>query len=480
MDIVGRIPELKTIHHALTSDKPELVAVWGRRRVGKTFLLRYGRAPVTDWYFELTGQRNGKQRVQLGHFAKALSESFHNGVALRAPSTWEEAFGELGRSIEALPSDGKPVTVFFDEAPWLDSRRSGFLDALEYFWNSRGTRIPRLKLFVCGSAASWIVHKIVQGKGGWHRRVTDLIRVPQFKLHEVADYLAHQHIRLSRIDVLKLYMVFGGVPYYLAFMRRGESIAAFVNRLFFSTDAPLRGEFDELFDSLFKNSTAHKQIITEVAKTKNGLTRSYISASASLSSGGKLTRYLENLEESGFLEIHQPLGGGGERHWRYRACDMFTLFHLQWLSGRPRMRSWSAISSSQQYTSWCGHAFEIVAWNHAHSIASALGIAKSDYTVTRADLENGEGKAQIDLLFDVRGGAVYLFELKFCEGPFTMTRVEAQKLELRKQALSGLFKGRRSIIVCLLAPEGVRENEHSKQVVDLTLNADALFRDGEM
>jgi uncharacterized protein len=477
--IVGRSAELKTIHHALTSDKPQLVAVWGRRRVGKTFLMRYGRAPVADWYFELTGQRDGKQRVQLEHFAKALSQSFHNGLALEAPATWELAFSELEKSIDSLPADGKPVTVFFDEAPWLDSRRSGFLDALEYFWNARGTRIPRLKMFVCGSAASWIVHKIVHGKGGWHRRVTDLIRVPQFKLHEVSTYLTHQHIHLYRTDIIRLYMVLGGVPYYLALMRRGESLATFVDRLFFSANAPLQGEFDELFDSLFNNSAAHKQIITALAKTKDGLPRAQLSASAKLTSGGKLTQYLDNLEESGFLEVHEPLGARGERYWRYRPCDMFTLFHLQWLAGRPRLRSWHAIASSQQYKSWCGHAFEIVAWNHAHSIASALGIAKSDYTVTRVDLENSAGKAQIDLLFDVRGGAVYLFELKFCESAFTMTGAEAEKLQLRKQVLSAHFKGRRSIIVCLLAPEGLRANEHSKAAVDLVLDADALFRDGE-
>jgi hypothetical protein len=385
----------------------------------------------------------------------------------------------LEKSIESLPADGKPVTVFFDEAPWLDSRRSGFLDALEYFWNSRGTRISRLKMFVCGSAASWIVHKIVQGKGGWHRRVTDLIRLPQFKLHSVSTYLAHQHVRLSRVDIVKLYMVLGGVPYYLAFMRRGESISAFVNRLLFSSDAPLQWEFDELFDSLFNNSASHKQIITQVAKTKDGLTRAQISAQTKLASGGKLTQYLDNLEESGFLEVHEPLGARGARYWRYRPCDMFTLFHLQWLSGRRRMRSWHAITSSQQYKSWCGHAFEIVVWNHAHSIASTLGIAKSDYTVTRADLENSAGKAQIDLLFDVRGGAVYLFELKFCDGAFTMTRAEAEKLQLRKRVLDAHFKGRRSIIVCLLAPEGMRGNEHSKAAVDLILDADTLFRDGE-
>ena len=168
-------------------------------------------------------------------------ESFHRGAALQTPATWGDAFVELEKAIGSLPEDGKPVTVFFDEAPWLDSPRSGYLDALEYFWNSQGSRITRLKLFVCGSAASWIVHKIVHGKGGWHRRVTDLIRVPQFKLHEVSAYLAHQHISLARLDVLKLYMVLGGVPYYLAFMRRGESIAGFVDRLFFSDNALLAG-----------------------------------------------------------------------------------------------------------------------------------------------------------------------------------------------------------------------------------------------
>lgn len=478
MDIIGRSSELKTIRHVLTSGNPELVAVWGRRRVGKTYLIRYGRAPVEDWYFELTGQRDGKRRTQLEHFSNSLSAAFHGSVALRAPSSWDEAFTQLQSSIESLPADHKPVTVFFDEAPWLDSRRSGFLSALEYFWNAEGTRMPRLKMFVCGSAASWIVHKIVQGKGGWHRRITDRIRVPQFKLHEVSSYLAHQHIHLSQMDVLKLYMALGGVPYYLMLMRRGESVAAFIDRLFFSANAPLQGEFDELFDSLFSNSAVHKRIVTQVAKTKGGLTRSEISAHARLASGGKLTQYIDNLEQSGFLEGHEPLGVHGERYRRYRPSDMFTLFHLHWLASRAGMRSWQAIVNSQQYKSWCGHTFEIVAWNHADSIARALGVGKSHYTVTRADIENSAGRAQIDLLLDVRGGAVYLLELKFCDGPFSMTSAEATKLQRRRSVLNAHFKGRRSVIVCLLAPGGMQSNEHSRAVVDLNLGTDALMLDG--
>ena len=476
MEITGRSAEIETIRRALASEKPELVAVWGRRRVGKTFLIRYGRAPMVDRYFELTGQRDGTRRVQLEHFTEALSKAFHGGIALQAPASWEQAFSRLEASIEALPTDGKPVTVFFDEAPWVDSRRSGFLDALEYFWNAKGTRIPRLKMFVCGSAASWIVHKIVRGKGGWHRRVTDHIRVLPFRLHEVATYLRQQRIDLARYDILKLYMALGGIPYYFALMRRGESIDVLIDRLLFSANAPLQGEFDELFDSLFNNAQAHKHIVTQVARTKDGLTRSQISARAKLPSGGKLTRYLDNLVESGFLEVHSPLGAAGARYWRYRTSDMFTLFHLHWLAGRSGARSWRAIASSQRYKSWCGHAFEIVAWNHSHAIADALGIAKSEYTVTRAGLENDAGRAQIDLLFDVRGGSIYLFELKFCERPFLMSRPEAENLERRKKVLDTHFKSQRSIIICLLAPAGVESNEHSRRVVDLILDAEALFR----
>lgn len=155
---------------------------------------------------------------------------------------------------------------------------------------------------------------------------------------------------------------------------------------------------------------------------------------------------------------------------------MFTLFHLHWLAGRSSAHFWRAIASSQRYKSWCGHAFEIVAWNHSHAIADALGIAKSDYTVTRAGLDNDAGRAQIDLLFDVRGGSIYLFELKFCERPFAMSRPEADNLERRKKVLDAHFKSQRSIIICLLAPAGVESNEHSRRVVDLILDTEALFR----
>jgi predicted AAA+ superfamily ATPase len=476
MEIIGRATELQTIHHALISEEPQLVAVWGRRRVGKTFLLRNGREPIVDWYFELTGKRDGDTATQLLNFTEALYKAFPRGTTLIPPTTWDAAFSQLETALKALPDDGKPATVFFDEAPWLDSRRSGFLDALEYFWNAKGSKIPKLKMFVCGSAASWIVHKIVRGKGGWHRRTTDLMRVPQFNLRHISTYLEHRKIRLSRIGILRLYMALGGVPYYLSFMRRGESISSFVDRLFFSENPVLKSEFDELFDSLFTNAAAHKQIIRALAETKAGLTRSEIAERAKLPSGGKLTEYIRNLEESDFLEEHEPLGPPRGRYPHYRVSDMFTLFHLQWLAGSRKIQSWQAVTASQAYKSWCGHAFEILVWNHSRIIAEALGIAKTNYSVTRADLENEEGEAQIDLVFDVTGGSVYLFELKFCEGGYKMTAEEAVKIEQRRRVLNAHYKRRRTVLVCLLAPEGVQSNEHLKAAVDLVLDADALFR----
>ncbi|HEX8755729.1 MAG TPA: hypothetical protein VF745_05295 [Steroidobacteraceae bacterium] len=480
MELIGRKAERLIIREVLTSGSPELVAVWGRRRVGKTFLVRKGRAPAEDHFFEVTGRRKARRKEQIGHFMDGFVKAFHPSYTLPLPENWDGAFRYLGDAIESsFPGDDKPITVFFDEAPWLDSRGSGFIDALEYFWNSKGSKYSRLKVFICGSAASWIVQKILRGKGGWHRRITHQIRVEPFKLHESETFLHVKDIRLSRADLLKLYMVMGGVPYYLNLMSRGESVSGAVDRLFFSDPPELKGEFDELFDSLFDNSPVHKRIISAVAGTKAGLTRSEIASRAKLPSGGNLSRYIDNLEQSGFLEAHEPLGRHSKKDMRYRVCDMFTLFHRDWLAGKLHMRSWQSIVTSQRYKSWCGHAFEIVAWNHARYIADALGLSKNDYYVTRATLQNKEGRAQIDLLLDVTGGAVYLMELKCSDDPFVMSANEAGRLLQSRRVLSEHFKGKRSIIVCLLAAGGAQANAHLREAVDLTLDVNALFPTAE-
>jgi len=212
-----------------------------------------------------------------------------------------------------------------------------------------------------------------------------------------------------------------------------------------------------------------------VAGTKTGLTRTEIASRAKLPSGGNLNRYIDNLEQSGFLEEHEPLGSRGKKDVHYRVCDMFSLFHRHWLVGKLHMRSWRAIVTSQRYKTWCGHAFEIVAWNHARQIADALGLSKNDYFVTRANVENQAGKAQIDLVIDVTGGAVYLLELKCSDDPFVMSATEAARLLQSRRVLSAHYNGKRSIIVCLLAAGGAQTNAHLREAVDLTLDLNVLF-----
>jgi predicted AAA+ superfamily ATPase len=474
-EFVGRAIEREKIHAALTSSDPELVAVWGRRRVGKTFLIRYGREPMADHFMEITGQRNGALKIQLKHFRDSLSNAFHQGISLSISATWDDAFQQLAISLAAIPEDGKPITLFFDEAPWLDARRSGFLDAFEYFWNTVGVKNRRLKVFVCGSAASWIINKIVNGKGGWHRRITRRMLVQPFNLSETYAYLTSRHIQLSKLDILRLYMILGGIPYYLSLMQRAESVATFTDRLFFAESPDLPGEFDELFDSLFNNSAVHKKIMSILAKTKSGMTRTEIIADASLPSGGSLNRYIDNLESSGFIEAHLPLATTAGKDRRYRVCDMFTLFHLRWLTKKKKLQSWQAIVANQHYKSWCGHAFEMLSWNHAGKIAHAIGVARSDYSVSCASITNSEGSAQIDLLFNIRGGAIYLFELKFSDLPHVMVGAEAKRLQLRRRVLDREYNGARSIIVCLLAPCGAKRNPQLDGVVDLVLDEAAMF-----
>lgn len=476
MKLVGRQAERQNIHSALTSPDPELVAIWGRRRVGKSVLLRDQRRPLNEHHLAITGQRNAPRKTQLAHFADALSIAFPRGAPVPVPDTWDAALKLLADSIESIPADGKPIAVFLDEAPWLDTRRSGFLDALEYFWDTTGSKNERLKVFVCGSAAPWIIRKIANGTGGWHRRVTRRIRVLPFTLEEAAQYLASRNVQLSKLDVLKLHMVLGGVPYYLSLMRRGESLATFVDRLFFAQPPDLGREFDEAFDSLLDNSSTHKKIVSCLARSKPGLTRKHLTQTAALPSGGSLSRYIEDLAQSGFIEAHSPLGTTAERDKRYRVVDLLTLFHLSWLSTQTRASSWQAITASPRYKSWCSHAFEMLAWSHSRSLAQALGIARSDYNLTRADLDHNGEKLGIDLLVDVRGGSAYLLELKFSDEPYVLTAEEASILKHKRQLLERACKGSRSIIVCLLTPCGAQHNTHKRDAVDLVLDCDALFR----
>ena len=459
----------------MSSTDAELVAVYGRRRVGKTFLIREHLGE--DLCFELTGVHNGTMADQLANFADALGRA--TGRDEVAPSNWSEAFARLRDYLESRRRRRKKRVVFLDELPWLASRRSRFLPALEHFWNSWASRRSDFVFVVCGSATAWMVRKVIDARGGLHNRVTRRLRLEPFDLFETEQFLTARSIDLDRYAVLELYMAMGGIPHYLKEVERGWSTATAIDRVCFSRDGLLRTEFDRVFASLFEHHERHEALIRALATHPTGLTRTELATHARAASGGGLTRTLEELEESGFV-LRTTRFGHDVKEAKYRLGDEHSLFYLRWIEKhRSRARNvWATKRGSPAWRAWSGYAFEGVCLKHAPQLKQALGIAAVETTEAAWDhrpREDDERGAQIDLLIDRKDAAVNLCEMKFSESEFLVEKRYADELRRKRDVFRSITGTRKSIFITLVTTFGVADNKHRRAVVDVQIGMDALF-----
>jgi uncharacterized protein len=460
----------------MSSTDAELVAVYGRRRVGKTFLIRehFGK----DLCFELTGVHDGRMADQLANFTDALGRA--TGNAEEPSQNWSEAFARLREHLESLRPRRKKRVVFLDELPWLASRRSRFLQAFEHFWNSWASRRSDFVFVVCGSAAAWMVRKVIDARGGLHNRVTRRIRLEPFDLLETEQFLVARGIDLDRYAVLELYMAMGGVPHYLKEVERGQSAAAAIDRVCFARDGLLRTEFERVFASLFEHHERHESLIRALASRPTGLTRAELTEHVGATSGGRLSRTLEELEESGFV-LRTTRFGHDVKDSKYRLGDEYSLFYIRWIEKhRSRARSvWATKRGSPAWRAWSGYAFEGICLKHAAQLKQALGIEAVETTESAWDhrpREDGLSGAQIDLLIDRKDAAINLCEMKFSESEFVVDKRYADELRRKRDVFRSATGTRKTVFITLVTTFGVADNKHRRAVVDVAIEMDALFR----
>jgi hypothetical protein len=476
--LIARRAERRMLEEALRSPDAELIAVFGRRRVGKTFLIR--EAYAKELRFELVGIHGADLPTQLRAFANALGTAMGAAARLTAPADWFEAFAQLEGFLSTRLKRRKAKTVvLFDEVPWLASRRSGFLAAFEHFWNTWGSRQPRLVVVLCGSAASWMLENIVRERGGLHNRVTRRLRVEPFSLADTEALLRARGIELGRYQTAELYMALGGVPHYLAQVRAGESAAQNIDRLCFARDGLLRTEFVNLYASLFEQSARHEAVVRALANRRRGLTRTALLAAASLGSGGAATRVLDELEEAGFILQMRRLGRA-RRESVYWLADEYSLFYVTWIEGQRSSPAgvWLRRQGTPAWRAWAGLAFEAACLKHVWAIKRALGIAGVETVEgaweVRAEAGTGAG-AQIDLVIDRADRSMNLCEMKFSESEFTVDKAYARELARKRDVFRSATGTRKALFVTLVTSYGVHENEHSRGLVAQSITLDALF-----
>ena len=467
--LVGRKREISILNEMLRSKSSELIAVYGRRRIGKTFLIRecYNKETV----FEITGYYKGSMRDQLRNFHSQLKSNSSRFNKVKVPDDWFKAFELLEDYLNGLRNPKKKV-VFIDEFPWLATARSKFLTAFEHFWNTYCTRRSDLVVVICGSAASFMVNQIIRNKGGLHNRISQKIPLKPFNLNETEQFLKSKNIRLTHYDIVQLYMVIGGVPFYLNKVRKGESVVQNIDRLCFEVDGDLVAEFYEVFTSLFSNSKAHERMIRVLAKTRKGITRNDLLEQCNFGSGGVYSNTLEELIESGFVHQYTTFGKKS-RQSLYRLSDEYSLFFLKFIEPNKGQGSgtWSRLSQKQSYVSWAGFTFESLCLKHVQQIKKELGIDKI-FSIYSSWFNE---KAQIDLVIDRDDRIINLCEIKFYNVPFTITQKVYNNIRSKLIQFKESTRTRKNVFIVMISTFGIVKNAYSTELVTSSITIDCLF-----
>ena len=472
MYIIGRSKEKELLEDCVKSNYPEFLAVYGRRRIGKTYLIREFFSNRFSFYS--TGLADAGKAVQLKEFHRSLKE--YGDIDKTVPKDWFEAFSRLRSILESGKTErdfgsGKRV-VFLDEVPWMDTPKSDFKSALEWFWNSFGSAQEDLLFIICGSATSWIIDNVFHNTGGLYNRVTKRMHLKPFTLKECEEFFRAQGFVMTRGQIIESYMVFGGVPFYLRLLSQRYSIHQDIERLLFTSGGQLREEYRYLYGSLFKNSESYIKVIRALASRNSGMTRDELARWTGIESGGQLTKILSELEACDFIRKYKDFTKQTSG-CIYQLIDAFSLFYFHFLDS-GKISSWLDYLNSPGYYAWSGIAFEWVCLMHTAQIKEALkisGISSSEFAWRSRNASPG---AQIDLLIDRKDGIIDLCEMKYTSGPFPVTPSFAEDLIHKREVFREESKTEKALHYLLISANGFSEKQKTG-AVQFCLTKDALF-----
>lgn len=485
MGIIGRTEESKILDSFLSSNSPEFLTLCGRRRVGKTFLIKeyFFRKKIV--FFNITGEKDAPMQNQIKHFTSQISKVFYHGVELKNKKNWDDTFELLTKAMDSVSKNQK-IVMFFDEFPWMVTQNSRLLQCLDYYWNQHWSNDKRIKLIICGSSASWILDNIVNNKGGLHNRITRDVYLEPLKLDEVKSFLKDKGIFLSNKQLIEIYMCMGGIPYYLSKIEKGYSATQVIENLAFRKKGFLLKEFDNLFSSLFKDSEIFVEIIKKVSSHRYGIgKRQLLEAMGKKLVGKGGIEKLHALKITGFLVDFKPLFHK-EKGIYYKVIDFYCLFYFHWIQPikdtlleKSLVKGyWDKIKKQANWYSWAGLAFEAVCYDHLPQIIHALNLSQTAMPSTwryvpRKDT-NDHG-AQIDLLFDRDDDAITICEIKYCDELFVLTKEYYIKLQKKLEIFRKITKTTKQLFVCLITTYGLKKNQYSEELITNIVVFNDLF-----
>ena len=476
--MIGRKKETTELNKLYDKNSAEFVAIYGRRRVGKTYLVDEtfsGRITFRHAGLAPEDKKDdiGQLKNQLEHFYKSLL--LHGMEECEKPKNWFDAFFLLEKFLQKIDAGTKQL-IFIDELPWLDTPRSNFIQAFEGFWNTWACHRKNLMLVVCGSANSWILDKLINAHGGLYNRVTHEMKLSPFTLSECEDFYKANNVKISRYDIVQSYMVFGGIPFYLGYVNGEYSLPQNIDNICFAKNAPLRDEYDRLFASAFENPDYIKAIVNLLGTKNAGYTRAEILEKLDISDGETFTKSLKALLASDFIVKYYPFGLS-KRSVHYKLVDSFCIFYHHFMKNlkTANEKFWQQNNTSQSLSSWRGFAFENVCFSHVEQCKKALGISgvvtQTSAWSKRPDDEEG---TQIDLLIIRDDNVTNMCELKFYSGEYEVDKPYYKTLLTRESLLQKMVSPKVVIRSTLITTFELKKNEYSSVFSNVIL-MDDLF-----
>lgn len=466
---IGREEELQLLQSVKASGKAEFIAIYGRRRVGKTYLIQ--QFFENRFSFSATGIIGGKKDEELFSFISSLISIGYSGPR---PKNWLEAFECLKNTLNKSVNKGRCV-IYIDELPCFDTPKSGFVRALGHFWNTWASLRKDVILIVCGSATSWMIENIVNDHGGLHDRTTHTIYLRQFSLKETEAYLKVQNISWPRNLIVETYMMLGGIPYYLGLLNAKESLAQNIDRIYFCKNAELSMEYKRLYASLFKSPEPYIKIVEALGKNRQGLTRNEIASVLKVTSNGTLSEQLENLEYCDIIRRYTTKTNGKVKinDAYFQLTDLFTLFHLTFGKKLTTEDYWEQRLNTPVINTWQGLAYEHVCMAHIGQIRHALGLDKIavEYYSWRS---SGMPRAQIDMIIERADHLVNLCEIKYTNTEYTITAQEDQNFKNRISSFVRESKTKCGILPTWITSFGLFRNGYAINV-QYQVTMDDLF-----
>lgn len=460
--IIGREREIRELQEAMNSDRSEFIAVYGRIRVGKTFLVqesfRY------HFSFRHAGVLHGNRAEQLHAFSASLKDAGFS--AETQPENWFQAFEQLKDLIRNSAEEKK--VIFIDELSWMDTPKSDLMKALEHFWNSWASARKDIVLIICSSVTSWMVSKIIHNKGGLYHRLTHRISLQPFNLHQCEEYAISQGLGFNRNQLLEAYMILGGVPFYWTFLKKEYSLAQNIDALFFSRNAELKDEFNHLFASLFKSPQDYIRIVAVLAQRSQGMTRRELLKATGLNGSGRFSGKLLDLENCGFIRSFDPFQNV-KKETMYQLTDSFTIFYYHFLENRPRdVHFWTNQLNTPRMNTWNGLAFERICLLHTDQIRAALGIAGVLTTVSswtcKEEPEKGLHGSQVDLVLSRNDHVINLLEMKYSDKPYAITKAVEKDLIRKKNDFLLSTRTTSAVHLTMVTPHGLVPNQYAKEI----------------